>query len=255
MSDSLSWIDKSDHERIRGLLARSVDVIAAARQELERRSPSVDRHCLTHSEKGKLSSGTTVYPQAASAQRRAVFRELLRAPELSDTSSRERSCLSLANTAATKTSRRGKPPLRAPSNEELRKREERVKGQPKPQNKWRGSFQDVPDRVSSMPPSWSARLDGLINAVAGVLATALIVSWFAHGSTAGSPAGSALAAISAQTSGEEQVISVKPLGSPIVPDGFNLLAQAFPKPLPKMAPEDTPTLLLFARPLLALAPG
>jgi hypothetical protein len=255
MSDGLSWIDNSDHERIRGLLARSVDVIAAARQELESRSPSVDPSPLAHSERGKLSSGAALYPQAASAQRRAVFRELLRAPELSATSSPERSCLSLANTAATKSSRRGKPPLRAASNEELRKREERVKGQPKRQNK-RGSSQGVPERVSSMPPSWSGRLDGLINAVAGVLATALVVSWFAYGGTAGSLAESAPAIISAQTSGEEQVIiSVKPLSSPIVPDGFKLLSQAFPKPLPKMAPEDLPTLLLFARPLPASAPG
>jgi len=249
MSDGLTPVDNSDHERIRGLLARSANVIAAARQELVKRSPSVDPHPLMHSENGKLSSHAALYSRTASAQRRALFRELLRAPELSAASSREGSCLRFAGTAATKNSRHGKPPLRAPSNEELGTREERVKWQPKRQNKKRGSSQDVPHRVSIFPASWTGRLDDLITAIA---ATALLVSWFAYGSPAGLPADSASAAIDAQTSSKEQ--GAKDLSSPIAPDGFNLLSQAFPKPLPTMA-EDIPTLLFFARPLLASAPG
>ena len=42
--------------------------------------------------------------------------------------------------------------------------------------------------------------------------------------------------------------------SPVLPEGFNIVSRAFPKPLPIMA-EDVATLLFFTRPSLASATG
>ena len=82
MSDSLSWIDNADRKRIRELAARSAELIAAVRRDLEMQRLSFDRQGSTNFEGPALNSRAGVCRDTASAQRRALFRKLLRSPEL-----------------------------------------------------------------------------------------------------------------------------------------------------------------------------
>ncbi|MFA9476176.1 MAG: hypothetical protein ACERJ2_16670 [Filomicrobium sp.] len=181
MSDSLSWIDDADTKRIRGILTRSVDVIAAARQDLEEHRCCVDNRLSTELLKRELSSQPANQQRMTSAQRRAFFRQLLRTPnpDIVTTPSREggRNYLRVDNTSAEhvkeglgakgsteipkgQSVRLERQPLRArfqhEDNEEL-KQDGRINRRRKRQNKETAPPRSVPNYFSSKMTSAQRR--------------------------------------------------------------------------------------------------
>ena len=278
MSDSLSWIDDADTKRIRGILTRSVDVIAAARQDLEEHRCCVDNRLSTELLKRELSSQPANQQRMTSAQRRAFFRQLLRTPnpDIVTTPSREggRNYLRVDNTSAEhvkeglgakgsteipkgQSVRLERQPLRArfqhEDNEEL-KQDGRINRRRKRQNKETAPPRSVPNYFSSMLVSWTQRLDYLTNVVIGVLATALAILLFVRAGPS-DPYPDALPLVAnAKKSGNQQAILFESGASLHPAQGFNILPKAFPEPLPTFA-EDISGLLFLAAPLPASAPG
>jgi hypothetical protein len=279
MSGSLSWIDNADLKRIRATVARSADVIAAARRDLEKHRRWVDRQPLTSSEELKLSPQPAGYQHTASAQRRTVFRRLLRTPDIvtarfwetfrrlrvDDTVANEakngEGTKSCADSAKRQNARFGRQRLHAGfcdiDNEELLKRDRRTDRRRPRQDQKTPSYRRLPDDVPSMPVSWTQRLDYLINVVTGALAATLLISWMIRASTPGPYADSVPVVAnvgSAQVSGKQATILLEPGASLHPAGGFDILSKAFPEPLPPIA-EDITTMLFMTRPSLASAPG
>jgi len=268
MSDSTSWSGHSDHRRIRGIISRSADVIAAARRDLE--SNSIERDP-TKLDGQKLSPRASVYRDMASAERRALFRQLLRSPEV-NAAQPERSArpnlkvtrvehggdggTSVSRSTKNHDARLGEAPRRPePRNtqkEESRRRDE----QRSPFGKLWDREEipaDVRSAISTVPPRWGPRLDSLMNVAAGVLVTALIIS-----SVIGAPPGSSADPMSVlgniQIIGKHQARLPEQQSSPHPPEGFNILAGHLPEPLPKTA-EDVARLHGLAQRLVASSPG
>jgi Cell Wall Hydrolase len=278
MSDSLSWIDDTDTRRIRGILARSVDVIAAARQDLEEHRCCVDNRLSTGLLKRASSCQPATPRQVTSAQRRARLRQLLRNPNpdnLATPSHEAVRNLRVDPTSAEQIEervratssfeipkrqrgRRGRQladaDLQHEDNEKLSRRHETINRHRNCRDKETAAPRSLLNKLLSMLISWTQRLDYLTNVVIGVLATALAILLFIRAGPA-DPRPDALPLVAnAKTSAGQQAISLEPRASLYLVQGFNILPRAFSEPLPMFA-EDISGLLFLAAPLPASAPG
>ena len=271
MSGSLNWIDDADTRRIRGILARSVDVIAAARQDLDEHRCCVDNRLSTESLKRELSCQPATQRQVMSAQRRARLRQLLRSPNPDSlaTPSHEAvrnlrvdptSAEQIEERVRAKSSfeipkrqpgRRGRQPFDArfqrEDNEELSRRHEPISRHRKRRDKEAAAPKSLLNEFLSMLISWAQRLDYLTNVVIGVLATALAILLFIRAGPADSRPDALPLVANAKTSAGQQAIPLEPRASLYPAQGFNILPRAFPEPLPTFA-EDISG-LLFPRTL------
>jgi cell wall hydrolase len=278
MSDSLSWIDDADTTRIRGILARSVDVIAAMRQDLDEHRCCVDNRLSTELLKRELSCQPATQRRVASAQRRARLRQLLRNPNPDNlaTPSHEAvrnlrvdptSAEQIEERVGAKSSfeipkrqrgRHGRQPFDAhfprEDNEELSRRHEPINRHRKCRDKETATPRRLLNNFLSMLISWARRLDYLTNVVIGVLATALAILLFIRAGPADSHPDALRLVANAKMSTGQQAIPLEPRASLYPAQGFNILLRAFPEPLPKFA-EDISGLLFLAAPLPASAPG
>ena len=224
----------------------------------------------TNVEGPTLNSRAGVYRHTASAQRRALFRKLLRSAEIGaalsverpprlsfedrgaehvENDDRARNFSESARLAKAQFDEAGRHAISCDTpKKDIRGRERRASRYRRRRDEEVRSSGSVAADISSMSLSWSQRLDYLINVATGVLVTALVISWALSASKPGSYADPMLVVANAQTGGEQQGTSPDP------PEGFNILSRAFPKPLPTMA-EDVATLLFLARPSFASAPG
>ena len=259
-------------------MTRSVDVIAAARRDLEERRYGVDNQRSTNSRKRELSSQPANHQEVSSAQRRAFFRQLLRAPNpdivtslsqesvrnfcVDDTSAEQVKDCAGATSSSESPKRQSVRLERQPfyarcqykDNEEPRKRDGQINRRRKRRDKEAATSRSLPNYVSSIPVSWTQRLDYLVNVVIGALATALVISSFVHQGTS-APYPNALPLVAnAKRSGDQQGILPESGASLHPAQGFNILPKAFPEPLPTIA-EDISSLLFLAVPVLASAPG
>jgi hypothetical protein len=211
MSDSLTWIDDADinkidaHiKRIKGLLQSSADVVATARDELQECNALADRQPLSDLPKCGLHLQTATQRQVTPKQRRPLFQQPLRKPSLETTaiSSQERKPKSfphrtgikdlktdIASTSSSAMPKRRSSRLRErPANEPFqhsgaeraRKRDREFDRLETPPDEKAPTPRRWPSDVPSVLLSWTHRLDYLTNAVIGVLATALVLSSFVH---------------------------------------------------------------------------
>jgi len=278
MPNSLSWIDNADIKKIRGIVARSADVIAAARQDIEEHRCLVDGQRSTDLRKLELSSQPADHQQVASAHRRALFRRSLRTPDsdvvstpyqesvrnvrIEETSAKQiekgAGATSPSEIAKRQSIQHERQPVRAhlrdENYEELRKRDGQINWRRKFRDKETATSRSLPNYVSSMPVSWTQRLDYLINVVIGVLATALVISLFVRSSVPDPYADVSLLVANEKTTGEQRAILPEPQAALRLAHGFDILPKAFPEPLPTIV-VDILSLLFLAAPLRASAPG
>ncbi|HUU23962.1 MAG TPA: hypothetical protein VMW68_00135 [Methyloceanibacter sp.] len=254
MSDSLSWIDNSDHKRIKGIVYRSTDVIAAARRDLERHWMAVER-----SPTGEgVTHPSRHVDRAASAQRRALFRQLLHSPEMRDALPPKRPPrAALTESTAERNAAQSSKASRRPTLHDTRVETwRRAEPREAPKTALRDSKEKTQEgrrrAVSTMPPRWALRLDYLMNVVTGIFAAFVI--WSVFSASLGTSAGPMPLVANPEIDGKQQTRLQDRQSSPQPPEGFNVLASAFPKPLPKMA-EDVATLLVLTQPSVAAAPG
>ena len=277
MSDSLNWIDGADIKRINRLLTRSADVVATAREELEEHHAPANGQPLGDLQGRELLFRPATQRQVTSAQRRELFRHLLRTPKLNTvaTSSKEAVRTSTADTTRAKdlktrigsTSSSANPkrrssrlggrsadaPLQHEEIEEAHKRDGQLNRHRRHRNEETSAPTSLPNSFSSMLISWTQRLDYLTNVVIGVLATALVISLFVRAEQS-DPYRDVLPLVAnAKTSGDQQAIIMASEASLYPAQGFNILPKEFREPLPTFA-EDIFGLLLLAAPLPA-APG
>jgi hypothetical protein len=95
MSENLRWINSTDHKRINRIVTRSVDVVAAARRDLEKHLHLGDRQGLSDFEELKLPPHLEDYQNLSSPQRRKLFRKLLRTTDTVSPGMRGSGCLPL----------------------------------------------------------------------------------------------------------------------------------------------------------------
>lgn len=271
MSDSTSWIGHSDHRRIQGILSRSADVIAAARCDLESHRLAIEPRDPTKVDEQKLYAPARGYRDMATAERRALFRQLLRSPEVSAAQPERSARADLKDTRVEQVGDGGtgisrstkncdarlgeaqrRPKFRNTQKEERRRRDEQRDLTGK---RWDREEipADVRTAILTVPPRWGPRLDYLMNVAAGVLVTALIIS-----SVISAPPGSSADPMSVlantQINGKHQARLPEQQSSPHPPEGFNILGGNLPQPLPKTA-EDVARLHVLADPQVASAPG
>jgi hypothetical protein len=273
MSENLRWINSTDHKRINRIVTRSVDVVAAARRDLEKHRHLGDRQGLSDFEELKLPPHIEDYQNLSSPQRRKLFRKLLRTTDTVSPGMRGSGCLPLTckedhqvkksgDKAATcsesknlQSVRFRKQQLHTPppmlEKKEPRRVEGRIDRRRKPRGRELAPRENSADQVSAMFICWTQRLNYLINVVFGVLTTALLMSWIV---SAKSPDPLASSASHEQARSEQQV-PIPSFGPSSYPaQGFHILSTAFPEPLPTIA-QDISFMLSFARPLRASAPG
>lgn len=276
MSDSLSWIDDADHKRIRGMVRRSAEVIAAARHNLEEHHVPTDSQPSTDLLKRELSSRPATQRKVTSAQRRARLRQLLRNPSPDNLATpsyeavrnlpvhptTEQAEERVGTTISLEIPKRQRGRLRRQpaqarfqheENGELRKQEGQL-------NRHRGRLYEetaaprgLPNKSSSLLISWTQRLDYLTNVVIGVLATALAISSFVRAGPS-DPHPEALPLVAnVNNSGDQQAIPMASEASLHPAQGFNILPRAFREPLPTFAGDVSGLLSLAAT--LPAAPG
>jgi hypothetical protein len=278
MSDSLSWIDDADARRIRGILARSVDVIAAARQDLDEHRCSVDNRLSTEILKRESSCRPATQQRMTSAQRRARLRQLLRNPNPDDLATPSHEAVRNLRVDPTSAEQieervRAKSSFEIPrrqrgrhgrqafdanfqreDNEELSRRHESINPHRKCRDKETATLRSLLNKFLSMLISWAQRLDYLTNVVIGTLATALVILLFIRAVPSDSYPDALPLIANAKTGAGRQANPLEPRASFYPAQGFNILPRAFPKPLPTFA-EDISGLLFLAAPLPASAPG
>jgi cell wall hydrolase len=278
MSDSPSWIDNSDKERIRGIVTRSADVIVAARRDLE--ECCADNRLSTEFLKREFVFQPANQRLMTSAQRRAFFRQLLRTPvpdlatrpprkgrnllvaehfkkEVGATSSSEIPKPSSSKIPKRRNTRAEAQRLRGhfeyDDNQELRKQDGPINRHRKCQDEEVLTPRRVPNDFSSMLASGTQRVDSLTNVVLGVLATVLVVFLFFRAVPL-DPSGASSLVANAKNNGDQQAVLMASGGSRYRGQGFNILPKAFPEPLPTFA-EDISGLMFLASSSPASAPG
>lgn len=231
MSDSLSWIDDADNKRIRGIVRCSVDVIAAARQDLEEHRCHLDN---------QLSSDS---------------------PEQNNVRSLRLGNSSVEHVKESVATTSGGGLRRQPFHARLPHQDNEEpcawSGQINRHRKYRNTTvasKRIQHGFSFLLAIWTQRLDYLTNAVIGVLAAALVISlFFRAGPSDQYPVALPLVG-SAKKSGDQEVVPLEFDASRQPAQGFNIHSKSFPKPLPAFA-EDISRLLFLADPLWASAPG
>jgi hypothetical protein len=277
MSDSLSWID-ADHKRIKGIVRRSADVMAAARHDPGEHHSPADSQLSTDLPKRELCSRPATQRQVTSAQRRARFRQLLRNPDPDNLATPTRAVVRNLRVDPTSAEQieervRAKSALEIPKrqrgrrerqpfdahfqrydNEELSWRHEPIDRHRNGRDKETGVPRSLQNRFLSMLVSWTQRVDYLTNVLIGVLATALAILLFVQAGPADSHPDALRLVAHAKKSAGQQAIPLEPRALLYPAQGFNILPTAFPEPLPTFA-EDIPGLLFLAAPLTGSAQG
>lgn len=272
MSENLGWINNTDHKRIKRIVTRSVDIVAAARRDLEKHRHLADRQCSSDFEELKLPPHTEDYQNLSSPQRRKLFRQLLRTTDTVSSRMRGSECLPLTGKEDHQVKKGGDKAATCSESKNLqsvRFRRQQVQTPPRilveeprrgdgridRRRKRRGTKlaprEGLADKASAMSICWTQRLDYLINVVFGVLTTALLMSWIVWAKSPNPHASS----VSHEQARSEQQAPISAFGASSYPaQGFHILSSAFPEPLPAAA-QDIPFMLSLARPLRASAPG
>ncbi len=270
MSDSRSWIDDADHKRIKGIVRRSADVIAAARHDLEEPNAPADSQPLTDLPKRELSSRPATR-QVSSAHRRARLRQLLRNPNHDNIAAPSHEAVrnlrahpisteQIEQRVGAANSLHGDR-LRSPSaqarfqqeeNEESRQQDGPLNRRSQRRNLETATPRGLPNNLSSLL-RWTQHLDYLTNVVIGVLAAALAISLFVRAELSGSRPDALPLLANVRKSGDQHAIPMASDASLYPAQGFNILPGAFREPLPAFG-EDVSGLLFLADPL-PTAPG
>ena len=267
MSDSLSWIDDADSERIEGLVRRSAEVIAAARRDLEEQHVTAHNRLPADLPKRELPSPPATQRQVTSAQRRARLRQLLRNPNPDNVATPAHQTgrnLRVDPTNAEQIEERStrvrlqRQPADArfqpEENEELQKRDDQRHRRRRRRNKEAAPPKSVSNDFPSKLVSYPQRLDYLTNVVIGVLATALVISLFVHAGQSNSYSDALPLMADAKTGSSHRASHLESSASLPIAQGFDIVPRAFPEPLPAFA-KDISGLLFLADPLPASAPG
>jgi N-acetylmuramoyl-L-alanine amidase len=281
MSDSPSWIDNADNERIREIVTRSADVIVAARQDLEEYGCCVDSRRSTELPKREFVFQPADQQLMTSAQRRAFFRQLLRTPtpdlairpprkgrnllaaehfkeRVGATSSSEIPKSISSEIPKRRSARTEAKRLRGhfeyQDNEEPPKRDEQINRRRKRRDEETSDRRSLVSHFSSMLASGTQRVDNLTNVVLGVLATVLVIFLFFRAGPSDPFAGASSRVANAKNSGDHQAVLMASGGSLYRGQGFNILLKAFPEALPTFA-EDISGLMFLASSSPASAPG
>lgn len=277
MSDGLSQIDDTDIERIEGILTCSVDVIAAARQDLEECHAPADSQPLVDLAKRSLSSRPATQRNIASAERRARLRQLLRNPSPDGVTASSRHGIRTPRVDSTSADHIEERVWKTPSfeipqrqhvrlrrkptdaifqqeeNEELRQRDRQLIPQRRQRNEKTASPKSSQNGFSSMLMSWTQRMDYLTNVVIGVLATTLVIFLFVRAGQS-DPHREVLPVVAnTDPGGAQHAIAVASEASLYPAQGFNILPTESREPLPTLA-KDVSDLLLLTDPL-PTAPG
>lgn len=277
MSDSLSWVDDAENRRIRGILARSMDVIAAARQDLEEDRCCLENQLSTDLLKRDLSYQSASQQQTTSAERRARFRQLLRNPDsLTPARSYHQAdrnffvdlarAEDIGEPKGVKSSFEIHEPLLSWRESRpcdallLHHDDEQVSRQePNAEHQTSGekeapSTQSASNHVLFKCIRWTRRLDRLTNFAFGVLAAALASLLFIR-AEAVYPHSEALPLVAnLKSSADQQTVRLERRAPIYHARGFIILPKVVGEPLPKFA-EDISGLLFWAAPLPASAPG
>jgi len=275
MSDSLSWIDDADHTRIMGIVRRSADVIAAARNDLEDHPGSADSQLSTDLFRRELSRPETPR-KVTSAQRRARLRELLRNPNPDTFATPSHEAVRNLHVHPRRTEQTEERigtanSVRIPERQCSRLRRQPAQAclqheesgelcrQEGPLNRNRGhlvnetaALKGLPNKSSSLI-GWTQRFDYLANVVIGVLATALAISSFVRAGPLNPHPDALSLVVNVHKSGDQPADPMVSEASLHPARGFNILPGAFREPLPSVA-GDVSGLLSLAVPLPS-APG